>query len=540
MRDELARRGLKIGGCKQELLKTLKRVLPDGEDDRRTSKCTVCKKAVLLKDLLEHYKSCKEENDRNSKKVEDNLQIPKYHNNYDNLKRLKSSKEAFMSEDLMKKPLKKRLKPFNTPFKENAGNLNLSSNEARVGADEVDEEDNHVLTPKGDKSGRAMESDKISIRSIPKEPIKLRLKGIGNSQYVRIDPLYEKAKKRRSANSSLSSIFHESKTNDSNALCSKVQSFNDGSPRPSDLSASSEMNGISPAVSPHSDTRKNNSNIINTNSFGEMGIGISPPSFTLSFESPISSDFWEQNVEAQRNIHGFRLVDDTSLSSDKYLHKPPATSDTRGNDVKSDPREVTPIQDPIEEDALNEVHSLANCDLDIRRCASNEKEVSVDMDKSPDATFEWEEVSKFPADFDPGLESASNDSEAPNNVENSPKKNIERGHLSESTDKSKSDAETTSSRPPEVYSCSICDKYFSSKGSLKKHSMIHSKKTTCCDVCGMEIFENKVEHHFSKFHRPVKCDVCGTNQASKVELRLHMKNKHSKVKRGLKPGRKVW
>ena len=127
MRDELARRGLKIWGHKQELLKTLKRVLPDGEDDRRTSKCTVCKKAVLLKDLLEHYKSCKEENDRNSKKVEDNLQIPKYHNNYDNLKRLKSSKEAFMSEDLMKKPLKKQLKKQLTVRKKMQNNMPIAA-----------------------------------------------------------------------------------------------------------------------------------------------------------------------------------------------------------------------------------------------------------------------------------------------------------------------------------------------------------------------------------------------------------------------------
>ena len=46
IRKELAKRGLKKGGSKEDMLKLLKRVWPLGDEDKRVFKCIVCKDQV--------------------------------------------------------------------------------------------------------------------------------------------------------------------------------------------------------------------------------------------------------------------------------------------------------------------------------------------------------------------------------------------------------------------------------------------------------------------------------------------------------------
>ena len=84
--------------------------------------------------------------------------------------------------------------------------------------------------------------------------------------------------------------------------------------------------------------------------------------------------------------------------------------------------------------------------------------------------------------------------------------------------------------PPETpeITCEICLKVFQNEWNLQRHQLIHKRKKVCPEI----LDKNKVHKHVAMHHLSVKCDICSADLPSKVSLRTHMKNIHSKVKKG--------
>ena len=55
----------------------------------------------------------------------------------------------------------------------------------------------------------------------------------------------------------------------------------------------------------------------------------------------------------------------------------------------------------------------------------------------------------------------------------------------------------------------------------------------------MQVEEKKMDEHILKYHTHVTCERCLEVFPSKVQLRAHCQNKHSRDRTGTKSGRKI-
>ena len=108
---------MKKSGSKAELVRLLTTVWPRGEDDKRTTRCNLCRVCVPVTVLVEHVKECKKVKDDTEKKKNEPFVIPKIVNSYDATVRRKNAIAAFKSPDLVKKSTK-GAKMFQPPYKE--------------------------------------------------------------------------------------------------------------------------------------------------------------------------------------------------------------------------------------------------------------------------------------------------------------------------------------------------------------------------------------------------------------------------------------
>ncbi|XP_022252881.1 gastrula zinc finger protein xFG20-1-like [Limulus polyphemus] len=91
-------------------------------------------------------------------------------------------------------------------------------------------------------------------------------------------------------------------------------------------------------------------------------------------------------------------------------------------------------------------------------------------------------------------------------------------------------------RPPPTkqFMCHVCHKYFTQKGNLKAHMMIHTgEKPYACKVCGKSFTQKgNVDTHM-KIHtgeREFGCDMCGKRFTQKGNLKTHIRSVHIKEK----------
>ncbi|XP_076340205.1 uncharacterized protein LOC143240874 [Tachypleus tridentatus] len=88
--------------------------------------------------------------------------------------------------------------------------------------------------------------------------------------------------------------------------------------------------------------------------------------------------------------------------------------------------------------------------------------------------------------------------------------------------------------PTKQFVCPVCHKYFTQKGNLKTHMMIHTgEKPYTCQVCGKKFTQKgNVDTHM-KIHTGEKdysCVSCGKSFTQKGNLKTHVRSVHTKEK----------
>lgn len=83
------------------------------------------------------------------------------------------------------------------------------------------------------------------------------------------------------------------------------------------------------------------------------------------------------------------------------------------------------------------------------------------------------------------------------------------------------------------YSCDICNRTYSSKGSYKHHYRSHTaKKTYVCDVCNKKFSIRKILKNHYRIHtgeKPFECSVCNAKFSRSASLHRH-RTTHTEVK----------
>jgi hypothetical protein len=86
-----------------------------------------------------------------------------------------------------------------------------------------------------------------------------------------------------------------------------------------------------------------------------------------------------------------------------------------------------------------------------------------------------------------------------------------------------------------VFNCDICDKSYSTKGSLKAHIIrIHDKVRHNCPSCNYtDSTKGNIKQHIKTVHDKIKdccCELCDFKSSSKGDIKRHVKIVHDKIK----------
>lgn len=97
------------------------------------------------------------------------------------------------------------------------------------------------------------------------------------------------------------------------------------------------------------------------------------------------------------------------------------------------------------------------------------------------------------------------------------------------------EARHTEKKPSNKWSCSECNRNFSSEKNLKAHERTHSVKAFNCKVCNEEFAsKNDLNKHVSKSHpnerRPYLCSECGMTFVRNDYLAIHMRRHRGEMR----------
>ena len=93
---------------------------------------------------------------------------------------------------------------------------------------------------------------------------------------------------------------------------------------------------------------------------------------------------------------------------------------------------------------------------------------------------------------------------------------------------------SSSSNNPEFrFACSVCNRRFKRKSTLKSHELIHSGgKPHKCKICGSRFRQKSSLTGHLRTHFPdeaFECQICGQKLSRRTYLRRHLKNVHHKT-----------